>query len=72
MTKGNNILRGKELNAKLKSLTEAGGDEDWNIYYVDPEGAKWCKSYPNSGYHGGGEPELRQVEKFPWDTNEIQ
>lgn len=62
-----NILRGKELNEKLKSITEVGGDEDWNIYYVDTDGSKWRKSYPNSGYHGGGEPELQQIETFSWE-----
>ena len=70
MTRSNNILTGKELNEKLKSLTEVGGDEDWNIYYVDSDGSKWCKSYPNSEYHGGGAPELQRIDKFPWDDIE--
>jgi hypothetical protein len=53
------------IDAKLDSLTKVGGDSDWNIYYLGSDGSKWIKSYPNSGYHGGGRPSLKKVDKFP-------
>jgi hypothetical protein len=58
-------LTGSGLYEKQKLLVEVGGDEDWNIYYLDPEGGKWVKSFPNSGYHGGGAPILTRVDQFP-------
>lgn len=63
-------LTGRKLYAKLESLTEVGGDADWNIYYLDSDGSKWVKSLPNSGYHGGGAPLLTKVERFPNETHE--
>lgn len=63
------ILTGQQLNEKLKSLKQVGGDENWNIFFVDLDGTKWRKSYPNSGYHGGGAPELTQIDYFPWEEN---
>jgi hypothetical protein len=64
------ILTGKILDLKLESLTKVGGDSDWNSYYIDSDGSKWIKSYPNSGYHGGGAPQLTRVERFPNETDE--
>ncbi|KAA0990048.1 hypothetical protein [Dyadobacter aurulentus] len=58
-------LMGAELYEKLKSLVEVGRDEDWNTYYLGPEGVKWVKSYPNSSHHGGGAPTLTRVDQFP-------
>lgn len=58
-------LTGSELYEKQKSLIEVGGDEDWKIFYLDPEGGKWVKSFPNSSYHGGGAPMLTRVDQFP-------
>ena len=28
---------------------------------------KWILEYPNSEYHGGGAPQLRLIQKFPWE-----
>lgn len=64
------ILVENALNQKLKTLTGVGEDKDWNIYYVDLNRSNWCKSYPNSGLHGGGSPELYRIKKFPWETTE--
>ena len=58
-------ITGSGLYEKQKLLVEVGGDEDWNIYYLDTEGGKWVKSFPNSGYHGGGAPILTRVDHFP-------
>ena len=62
MKQANQIITGQFLDEKLKSLTKVRVDEDWNVFYVDSDGIKWCKSYPNSGYHGGGEPTLREID----------
>ncbi|WP_373515475.1 Imm27 family immunity protein [Persicitalea sp.] len=66
----NQILTGELLDEKLESLIKVGSDEDWNIYYVSNDGEKWRMSYPNSGYHGGGSPELTQVSNFPWEVQD--
>ena len=68
----NQIIRGKLLDEKLNSLTKVRVDEDWNVFYVDLDGTKWCKSYPNSGYHGGGEPVLTQIDYFPWEKPDTE
>jgi len=59
------VLSGIILDEKLQSLIKVGGDENWNTYYLDKDGAKWVKSFPDSGYHGGGAPLLTKVEHFP-------
>lgn len=50
---------------KQGSMVQVGGDGDWNIYYLDPAGGKWIKSFPNSHYHGGGIPKWTKVDRFP-------
>lgn len=64
----NTILVGNELIEKQKHLTKVGTSEDgWSTYYIDEILAKWILEYPNSEYHGGGLPQLRLIEKFPWE-----
>ena len=72
MKQSDRILTGELLNKKLKSLTEVGGDADWNIFYLDLDGTKWRKSYPNSGYHVGGAPELTQIDYLPWEKPDTE
>ena len=63
------IISGKELYAKKKSLLKIRIDNfKWMVYYVD-EGTneKWVEEYPDSGMHGGGAPQLKLIEKFPWE-----
>ena len=72
MKRKNKIFKGLELEKKLEDLVEKGGDENWNIYYLDEKNQeKWVKEYPNSEYHGGGIPQLRKIEKFPWDIKPV-
>ena len=59
------VLTGRRLDYKMETLTKVGGDSDWNVYYLDSDGSKWIKSYPDSGYHGGGLPTLTMVKQFP-------
>jgi len=64
------ILTGEDFNQKKKSLKEIRTDEsDWNIYFQDENFKKWVQEYPNSENHGGGQPQLRLIKKFPWEEN---
>lgn len=58
-----------ELYKKLEVLKEVKADPvNWLIYYLDEKtGEKWLKEYPHSEYHGGGAPQLRLIDKFPWE-----
>lgn len=61
------IIKGEELNAilpKLKLVKQL----NWENYYVDEQtGEKWIEEYPLSQMHGGGPPQLRLINKFPWE-----
>lgn len=36
----------------------------WCVLYLNPDDKRyWEKYYPNGGYHGGGAPSLRHVNK---------
>ena len=63
------ILSGEGLEAKegrLKFLQS--GETGWIRYYLDEDTLeKWVKEYPNSSYHGGGNPVLKKIDKFPWE-----
>lgn len=67
MKSSGSTLVGKELHKKMSSLKEVGG-ENWVIYYLEENGSKWCKYWPNAEYHGGGAPELKEIERFPWES----
>jgi hypothetical protein len=62
-------LTGKELYDKIDQLTLVKTDRiNWAIYYLDKISfEKWVQEYPNSEMHGGGAPQLRKIEKFPWE-----
>lgn len=62
------ILSGNSLAEKKKKLNKVRTDESgWLTYYVDEHNEKWIEEYPNSESHGGGLPQLRLLEKFPWE-----
>jgi hypothetical protein len=63
------ILKGQMLYDELRLLTQIDVDgSTWNVYYVNEKTKeKWVKEHLNSSYHGGGEPQLRLLEKFPWE-----
>ncbi len=54
---------------KLETLKEIKTDAvNWVTYYFDERtNEKWIKEYPHSEYHGGGAPQLRLINKFPWE-----
>ena len=63
------VLLGNEMELKIDQLKEIKVDsENWLIYYIGENiQEKWVKEYPNSEYHGGGAPQLRMIDKFPWE-----
>lgn len=67
------ILQGKEYNEKKSTLTKVQSESSgWITYYVDSDSKKWIEEYPQSENHGGGLPQLRQLEKFPWEQFSIR
>lgn len=64
----NIILTGEEYRKKKTTLNKVCSDPSgWLNYYTDADSNKWIEEYPNSEYHGGGSPQLRQVTVFPWE-----
>ncbi|UOK41625.1 MULTISPECIES: Imm27 family immunity protein [Flavobacterium] len=62
------ILTAEKLLEKKKTLTKVKTDDSgWYTYYVDENSQKWLEEYPNSECHGGGLPQLRLLDKFPWE-----
>jgi hypothetical protein len=57
------------MDAKLNKLRKVKTDNHkWLIYYIDEaNNQKWVKEYPESEYHGGGLPQLRELPRFPWE-----
>ncbi|ESU24560.1 hypothetical protein FLJC2902T_32000 [Flavobacterium limnosediminis JC2902] len=69
----NKILQGDDFIATKKTLRKITTDESgWNIYYIDNDSNRWIEEYPNSEYHGGGLPQLRLLEKFPWEKSNFK
>jgi hypothetical protein len=63
----NVILIGEKFYEKQKRL-KLVKQLNWENYYIDElTSEKWLEEYPNSQLHGGGVPQLRLIEKFPWD-----
>jgi len=65
------IIRGEEFYRKKEFLQEVKNDViNWKTYYIDSNtNEKWVQEYPHSEYHGGGEPQLRLISKFPWEES---
>ena len=64
-----NIIKGIELESKEIQLIKVKTDSiNWVVYYLDETtNEKWVKEYPQSENHGGGFPQLRLIDKFPWE-----
>lgn len=61
------IIAGEPFYEKLKKL-KLVKQLNWENYYIDElTNEKWIEEYPYSGMHGGGPPQLRLIEKFPWE-----
>ena len=66
----NIVLTGVELDLKKKTLKKVTSDDSgWTTYYIDENSGRWVEEYPNSEFHGGGLPQLRLIEKFPWENS---
>lgn len=63
------IIKGQEFYSKKGTLKKVKTDSDnWNIYYLDETtGEKWIQEYPYSEMQAGGPPQLRLINKFPWE-----
>jgi hypothetical protein len=64
------ILTGKEYYEKINQL-KLIKQLNWENYYLEENtGKKWIEEYPKSEMHGGGPPQLRLLQKFPWEKND--
>jgi hypothetical protein len=63
------IIKGIDVESKEIQLKKVKTDSiKWLVYFLDEKTLeKWVKEYPDSEYHGGGSPQLRLIEKFPWE-----
>lgn len=63
------ITSGEQMERKVASLKEIKVDiETWEIFYLDEAaGEKWVQEYPYSEMQAGGPPQLRLINKFPWE-----
>jgi hypothetical protein len=63
------ILTGKAFYSKRDSLklVKVG---NWESFYFDEDSKeKWIVEYPYGYMHAGGPPQLRKLEKFPWEES---
>ncbi len=64
------IVTGEDFYEKKKTL-KLIKQLNWENYYVDEStNEKWVEEYPNGAMQGGGPPQLRLIDKFPWDADE--
>ena len=58
-----------EFYSKVKTLKKIRVDPVyWVTYYLDERtGEKWIEERLHSELHGGGPPQLRLLENFPWE-----
>ena len=63
------ILTGTKFYLKKETLKKIKVDkENWIIFYVDEaNNEKWIEEYPFPEMLGGGFPQLRLLELFPWE-----
>jgi hypothetical protein len=63
------LITGEELSNKKDTLNKIRVDNiNWVIYYLDETtGEKWLEEYPFAEMQGGGPPQLRQIERYPWE-----
>ena len=64
-------MEGHAMNEKIKSLKQVYIDgANWQVFYIDElNEEKWVKEYPESEYHGGGTPQLKEIDFFPWEID---
>lgn len=59
----------EEVYKKEKSLKEIKIDPvKWVTYFIDDQnGEKWIEEHLYPEMQGGGPPQLRLIDKFPWE-----
>ena len=64
------IKSGLALEEKLQNLKKIRvDDENWETYYLNEStDEKWVIEFPYAYLQEGGPPQLRLLEKFPWET----
>lgn len=64
------IIVGEDFYRKKALLEKVKVDAvNWVVYYIDNStGEKWVEEYPHSEMHGGGAPQLRRINFFPWEV----
>ena len=63
------IESGEILEEKLKGLKKIKIDvENWETFFLDElTREKWVEEFPYGYLQAGGPPQLRLLEKFPWE-----
>lgn len=64
------IIKGVDFYVKRDTLKEVKVDKvNWNAYYIDERtNEKWIEEYLYPEMQAGGPPQLRLIEKFPWES----
>ena len=65
----NLVIQGSEFYTKKESLKKVKVDTvNWNVYYIDDKtNEKWIEEYLYPERQAGGPPQLRLMDKFPWE-----
>jgi len=63
------VIKGSDFYTKKESLKQVKVDNvNWNVYYIDEKtNEKWIEEYLYPEMQAGGPPQLRLIEKFPWE-----
>jgi len=64
------IIKGEGFYVKKASLKQIRIDSvNWMTYYIDEKtNEKWVEEYPYAEMQGGGPPQLRLIQIFPWEA----
>jgi len=61
------IITGEKFYEKRERL-KLVRQLNWENYYLDEiNNEKWIEEFPHSAMQGGGPPQLRLIDKFPWE-----
>ena len=65
----NSIITGEDFYKKRKQL-KLIKQLNWENYYLDEKNnEKWIEEFPYSEMQAGGPPQLRLIDKFPWEES---
>jgi len=68
-TDSEKVIKGELMYQKINALkVEKIDSKNWLTYYIDEAtNEKWIKEYLYPEMQGGGPPQLRRIDKFPWE-----